>query len=330
MFTKASRLRRIHKLLQKGCSAEKLKEFIKKNPESLNIRSSDYFPVTPLLYCSYEGREEHLDVILSFNPDLNAQCEWRKYTALHAAIYRDKLDFARKLIEAGADLMITDYEDRTAVDYALENRLFNLIPAFIEAGFDPNKITKTGKNLLHYAVQSHDIEIFKRVLPLIEDLNMQDFFDDTALHLTAKHEQHEMTKLLLEQGADQTIKNVGEKTAFDCAHSDAVRAALDPNFIPKLTDSERQNDGYVLENQTMVSFTEYAAASDTTFTTFYNFRTSQVITRVKDKGGPSSCIQDFNAVADQTLINEARAFMQKENGMKAFAARQQKSASLIQ
>jgi len=171
------------------------------NPESIklllasgaktNIRDAD--GNTPLHIAVLYRHPENLDEILKMNPDIDATST-EGYTPLHLAVRRPDNEIAiGHLLQKGADVNITD---------------------------------PTGKNALLVSVDSHQKEYIKLLVSKGIDINSQDNDGNTALHyLFNKVLENKMyiptckdiTKSLLEEGADPHLRNNEGKSPMDLA-----------------------------------------------------------------------------------------------------------------
>merc|ERR1711988_782155 len=76
-----------------------------------NVPDSKGF--TPLMICSVKpDREEIIDTLLQGGADANVQHPKLLSTALHSAISYNQLEYAKKLLAAGADPMLQDINHR--------------------------------------------------------------------------------------------------------------------------------------------------------------------------------------------------------------------------
>jgi len=79
-------------------------------------------------------------------------------TALHVAAHIGSIDFARILLEHGADINIADNDKLMSLHYAAMNGQYDMLQFLLEHGADINATDKTGKTPLNYAAGNKKIE----------------------------------------------------------------------------------------------------------------------------------------------------------------------------
>ena len=75
-----------------------------------------------------------------------------------------------------------------------------------------------GWTALYHATCSNRIDVIKHLLLEGADVNRQNRFKDTPLHLAARNNITEVARLLINNGADINIQNKDKKTPLDEAH----------------------------------------------------------------------------------------------------------------
>jgi ankyrin repeat protein len=116
------------------------------------------------------------------------------FTALLFAARQGSLESARVLIEAGADVNVTDPDGISAVVSAIINGHYDVAGLLIDAGTDPNLADKTGRTALYAAVDMNTLPASNRPPPKVLENRL------TALDLIKK---------LLDRGANP---NAQQKT----------------------------------------------------------------------------------------------------------------------
>jgi len=156
------------------------------------------------------------------------------YSALNLCAADNYLEFAKMLIDAGADVNVQGSDDGKT---ALHNCAYMNYPEFakmlIDAGADVNVQTSLGSTALHMCAYEKGREIAKQMLiakMLIDagvDVNVQNSVGSTALHVSAYENDLELTKMLLDAGADKTISNdVG--LPYEIADNQELKELLQP------------------------------------------------------------------------------------------------------
>ena len=86
-------------------------------------------------------------------------------------------------------------------------------------GMPVNVCDSIGWTALYHATWSNRIDVIKHLLHERADLNKQNRFKDTPLHLAARKNNTEVARLLINNGADINIKNKDNRTPLDEAHN---------------------------------------------------------------------------------------------------------------
>lgn len=120
-----------------------------------------------------------------YDHDIDAPFEGEKFTLLHFAIGRSRLDIVEFLMEEDADPDIL-YQDKTALMYAIKNGETEIVKYLVDLG-----VSVKVKN--------------KRI--------------KTALHYAAEYSTPEIARLLLENGAKTTDKDASGQTPFMIAEA---------------------------------------------------------------------------------------------------------------
>jgi ankyrin repeat protein len=171
------------------------------NPESMkillaggamaNIRDAD--GNTPLHIVVLYRHPENLDEILKVNPDMNALGA-EGHTPLHLGVRRpDNGKMIQRLIEHGGDVNIRDPKGKNALLVSVDSNQTEYIELLVSHGIDINSQDNDGNTALHY--------------PLARVLRNKMFLPSSK----------EIAKILLDEGADPTIRNKEGKSPMDLA-----------------------------------------------------------------------------------------------------------------
>jgi uncharacterized protein len=138
--------------------------------------------------------------------------------ALLAAVKANNIIEARKLLAEGANPNTKDDEgDPLLLNAALYSSP-KVIELLLQKGADPNAKNKEGETALMWAV--HDFEKVRCLLKKGADVNAQTKSGNTALLIgSVGSDQYQIVKLLLDNGADPTVKNARRENCL-------MRAAL--------------------------------------------------------------------------------------------------------
>jgi ankyrin repeat protein len=152
-----------------------------------------------LVVSAGEGNIARVKMLLSYGVNPNAQSIYavsNGKTALMRAAGRGHTEVVKILLAAGANVKERD-------DYGL---------------------TALGWATVRYSY--YPLAAIQLLLEAGAQVNNQDCKGYTALHHTAARGYTDAVKILLKFGADKTIKNTADQTAYDVAANDEIRALL--------------------------------------------------------------------------------------------------------
>jgi ankyrin repeat protein len=120
------------------------------------------------------------------------------------------------LVEAGADVNEQNYEDVTPL-HLTSLQFPSMIPYLVEKGADIHAVDSTGNTVLHYTIRGMSEGCASVVAYYLDrgmDINEQNCEGKTALHEACSYERKDVIQLLLERGADSTIKDGHGNTPY--------------------------------------------------------------------------------------------------------------------
>ena len=124
-------------------------------------------------------------------------------TALHWAAYRNDLELAQLLTEAGADIhAVTREEALTPLLLAGGTGNAALIELLLDAGADANSANSIGTTVLMEAAAAGSVAAVKTLLDRGADPNEKALRDQTALMFAAARNRADVVRLLGPRGAD--------------------------------------------------------------------------------------------------------------------------------
>ncbi|XP_031565740.1 uncharacterized protein LOC116300910 [Actinia tenebrosa] len=168
-------------------------------------------------------------------------------TALFYAVYQlNNENVVRALIDAGADVNITD-EGKTALFYAVQqNNNESVVRALIDAGADVNITDNERRTALFYAVQrSNNESVVRALIDAGADVNKTGDFGQTALFFAVKKINNEsVVRALIDAGADVNFLDGGKQNAlFNAVQQDdaqVVRVLIDAGIKINIIDNDRR------------------------------------------------------------------------------------------
>lgn len=161
---------------------------------------------------------EMVELLIDSGANINAG----PYTALRAAVDKDRLDIVELLIAKGAKVNVKDKNDSTPLYYAISAGKIEVVKLLIEAESDVNVKDDRGRTPLHFVldVDRMSYRLFKDVTELLiykgADVNLKDNDGRTPLHLAAESADEDIVELLLGKGS--RIDEKGDTYGFTALH----------------------------------------------------------------------------------------------------------------
>ncbi|XP_064386094.1 uncharacterized protein LOC135334732 isoform X2 [Halichondria panicea] len=137
-------------------------------------------------------------------------------TPLHMAVITDHPGNVQKLLDAKADLGISDVDGRTALHYSVLQRKLSCAHVIVDTvPNDVNLVDTVGWSALHVACNDNNLE-FVSLLAASPgcDLNLKDKEGCTPLHIAVKRNCPQAIKILVANGANTSFKDNSGKTAL--------------------------------------------------------------------------------------------------------------------
>ncbi|KAG6445864.1 hypothetical protein O3G_MSEX004157 [Manduca sexta] len=146
-------------------------------------------------------------------------------TALHVACIHGKASIVEALLDMGADINATDLNECTALHYASSRGHQNALLLLLHSGANINQTNIDKNTPLHMAVNNGHLNCVKALIYFAEhsrkkmNINAVNESGNTPLHLASKWGYEGIARLLIENGAEPSLQNRHNKTAFDYAHN---------------------------------------------------------------------------------------------------------------
>ena len=188
-----------------------------KNKADVNIAyDGDYEnEETPLMYAVMKGYKETVKILIENKADINKRNIYNANALLYAYMYGHE-DIADILLQNGSDsldksLKVCDLNQSTLLNHNVPlinaahystNEVF--LQKLIDSGADVNY--KNDDTALTEAASYNNINAVKVLLKNNANVNVQNYYDMTALMSACRNGNLEMTKMLLDAGADKSIK----------------------------------------------------------------------------------------------------------------------------
>ena len=124
-------------------------------------------------------------------------------TALHWAVFHDREDLVRRLLDAGADASAANRYGVIPLSLACANGNPEVVEALLAAGADPNAVLPGGETVFMTAARTGRIEVVEALYEAGADVHFREpRRGQTALMWAAAEGNLEVVELLLEVGAD--------------------------------------------------------------------------------------------------------------------------------
>ncbi len=202
---------------------------------------------TALFMAAREGHEKAVRLLLQKGANINFQWDQSGDTAVHLVTRRRQTELLRLLLKHEPDLSITNKENLTALDIAVQQdhqsvvRLFvqnsvhyNLVHTFVQlaampmtaigtlsalvrGGLDPSVTSQSGSTALHIAAEYNRLENVTFLMTVGADPCIQDSSGDTALHIAAKRGFMPVVDQLVKHMSNLELRNDAGQTASQVA-----------------------------------------------------------------------------------------------------------------
>ena len=132
------------------------------------------------------------------------------------AVYSKNYNALLILIKNNADINQKDELNKTPLITAISKELYKIAKLLLSNRCSINDQDKLGQAAIHYAALANNIRATKLLIKHKCYINLQTAsHNNTALHIALKNNHLKLATLLIENGADTTIKNDRGKTALD-------------------------------------------------------------------------------------------------------------------
>ncbi|MBD3350579.1 MAG: hypothetical protein GF364_03735 [Candidatus Lokiarchaeota archaeon] len=232
-----------------------VENFLKSN-DNPNIKN--LLGISPLHYaCQGEKALPIVKLLIKYGADYNAMSN-NNSTPLHFAAYNGKPEVVSYLVSKGACLDFKDENGQTPLFYAIRNTKDENVIRLVELGADiwikdhfynwPYDYAKSQKNteIIDFLIENTDFD-------------KRDKDGYTILHLAVLKEDYDLTKFLLDHGADPNLTDLSGKNAYDLVkeyHPENIKL----NELLKATDnkkpSSKEFNNIPISNQKYENFDE--------------------------------------------------------------------------
>ncbi|XP_078375371.1 uncharacterized protein LOC144658781 isoform X1 [Oculina patagonica] len=181
--------------------------------------------------------------LVALGVDVDSRIDKNGKTALHYAAYKGQLLAVKALIDAGADLDLTDENGVTALHRAIIHGHTDVVHTLLGACCSVDKIDENGNTALHEAAWNGYSKCVELLVAAKCDVNIHNRTGYTSLHLAAQNSHCTTLKVLLDGGCNPLAKNNYGDTPLHIAvrygHVEVCNILMET----KINVSEQNNDG---------------------------------------------------------------------------------------
>ncbi len=187
---------------------------------SPNITNETTF--TPFHYALYLNNIEALELLKQYGADLSLKIDsgYEEILPMEIALLSNATKASLWLLENGVDIYQKYTHDETALSYAASEGNIELVNILLDKGANVNDLNDHGESVLYAATYSNNPDMIKLLVDKGAPLNIQnedgrtEFFH-AAFNILFNECDSAMLKILLELGADPSIKDNRGQTALE-------------------------------------------------------------------------------------------------------------------
>ena len=169
-------------------------------------RRADKDSLTALHLAARTGDTETADVLLNAQADVNLT-DNNGEPPLFGAVRKNCVALVDALIQAGAELNMANKERLTAMHLAARLDYADIIGVMAQAGADVDKCADENRAPVHLAAKDGRTAAVRALLKAGANIQQADLAGDTALHMAAVRGHENIVEMLIGAGADVNSKN---------------------------------------------------------------------------------------------------------------------------
>ena len=211
--------------------------FLLKHGADVDSRDGDY--CTPLHLAASQESLEVAQILLEHGANIESRND-KGQTPLHMACdIHESADVAQLLSECGANVNARDNNLDTPLLAAVRKLNVDAVRILLAHGAEPNVKNKDGESSLHlfpaYSWDPFYQPYFLKLAPLVlqhgADVNAQDNYHTTPLHVAMEQGLIKMTQILLEHGAEPNVANKDGQTPLHFAFEPEFDSENDAEIV---------------------------------------------------------------------------------------------------
>lgn len=173
------------------------------------INTKNTYGETRLHWAVENGYTEIVKALIAKGADINTKDIYGQ-TPLHLATRNGHTEIVKALLDASADVHMKNIYGQTPLHFATRNGYTEIAKALIAKGADVHTKNIYGETPLRWANENGELcpnqeKPQKEIYNLL--MGKGDKYGDTTLHVAASHGDGEMAAALFEQGADVNAQN---------------------------------------------------------------------------------------------------------------------------
>jgi ankyrin repeat protein len=179
-----------------------------------------------------KGHRKLLEFMLNSRFDVNDIVRVRenhqdKFTLIHIASLYSQEEVVRFLIERGADINISSFNDNTALHYAAKADNVGIITLLLDKGVSVNVRGRLGKTPLHHAAYCGNLRATEVLVKRGAGLEINDYSYETPMMVAASAGKLDVVRYLVKAAAGKNICNGVLTLATRGAHFDVMSFLLE-------------------------------------------------------------------------------------------------------
>ncbi len=188
--------------------------------------------------CTGKGNEEKIKDFVQKEKKVNILNTFGQ-TPMHIAALNNRFEYIPLLLSLGADPTLKDDDQASVILYISRLRDPSILKLLLQKGADINEVSDLKEEtILHLYSEAGNLDMVQNTIELggSNSLNKKDFRGNTPLHRSIGSmsvDKLEVTKLLVQKGADKNLKNKKGQTPMHIAEENLSLKFLDPEITKK-------------------------------------------------------------------------------------------------
>ena len=181
---------------------------------------------SPLYYASLCGFRDLAEHIIKGHPEQINAIGGRRHSPLAAALCKEHFHVAELLLEHGASVDVTDYDNQTLLQAASADGRNDVTRWLLDHGADMNSQRDDLGTPIHLATANGHPDVIETLLEYEVNVDSADSDGRTALHLASSSGKAEIVQLLLDRGANANAADKDGCTPLSLTWTTEVESLL--------------------------------------------------------------------------------------------------------